>query len=340
MSQEINVLLYGLGAIGSFYAFILNRCDRVRLTVVARSNYDAVVKDGIFIDSKNHGQHRFHPDHGTTPLAFSPLYQTTPTHTDLIRSPSEASTKFDYVVCAHKAVDPAGAITPLDPVIHEQATIVVLQNGVGNEDPFRARWPAVTILSGVVWVGAAQPTPGNITHTGSELTELGLFPNPTLDAKLEQTRLETFTTLLTAGGTNIKVFDDIQPRRWEKVVWNAAWNPITTLTDQDVASWLSSSADAVDYTRRIMGEVIAVAAAVGVELREGLVEELLERVNGLGALRTSMQADREGGRGMEVEVILGTPVRRGRELGVDVSGIEGLYVLLTALNRKILGRTQ
>jgi hypothetical protein len=30
-------------SIGSFYAFILNRSDRVRLTVVARSNYNAVV---------------------------------------------------------------------------------------------------------------------------------------------------------------------------------------------------------------------------------------------------------------------------------------------------------
>ena len=28
--------------IGSFYAFILQRCERVRLTVVARSNYEAV----------------------------------------------------------------------------------------------------------------------------------------------------------------------------------------------------------------------------------------------------------------------------------------------------------
>lgn len=30
------------GRIGSFYAFILSRSDRVRLTVVARSNYEAV----------------------------------------------------------------------------------------------------------------------------------------------------------------------------------------------------------------------------------------------------------------------------------------------------------
>jgi hypothetical protein len=31
--------------IGSFYAFILERTKRVRLTVVARSNYEAVKKD-------------------------------------------------------------------------------------------------------------------------------------------------------------------------------------------------------------------------------------------------------------------------------------------------------
>jgi hypothetical protein len=30
-------------SIGSFYAFILNRSGRVRLTVVARSNYEAVL---------------------------------------------------------------------------------------------------------------------------------------------------------------------------------------------------------------------------------------------------------------------------------------------------------
>lgn len=33
---------YTIASIGSFYAFILSRSDRVRLTVVARSNYDAV----------------------------------------------------------------------------------------------------------------------------------------------------------------------------------------------------------------------------------------------------------------------------------------------------------
>ncbi|KIA75985.1 hypothetical protein HK57_00162 [Aspergillus ustus] len=318
MAEPIDVLLYGLGAIGSFYAFILNRAAGVRLTVVARSNYDAVVENGIQITSANHGQHTFRPHR-------------------VIKSPAEASsTKFAFVVCTHKAVDPEAAIIPLEPVISEGTTIVVLQNGVGNEDPFRARFPKQTIISGVVWVGAAQSTPGVITHTTSERTQLGLFANPIIPSDLEESRLRHFTTLLAAGGTHFDVTDNIQRGRWEKVVWNVAWNAITTLTDQDVEAWLSSSPEAIPYTRRVMGEVISVARAVGVPLEEGLVDVLMERVSGLGQLRTSMQADREAGRGMEVEVILGVPVRKGREVGVATPCLEGLYVLLTAVNRRIL----
>ncbi|KAL3477297.1 ketopantoate reductase PanE/ApbA-domain-containing protein [Aspergillus californicus] len=315
MADSIEVLLYGLGAIGSFYAFILNRADRVRLTVVARSNFDAVVKDGISIDSKNHGQHTFRPDH-------------------VIRTPAEVAGKhFDFIVCAHKAVDPAGAIIPLDPVVDRETTIVVLQNGVGNEDPFRERFPLCTIISGVVWVGASQPTPGKIHHTTSEVTELGLFPNPSVNPSTEQKRLETFTTLFTSGGTTFQTVTDIQPRRWEKVIWNVAWNAITTLTDQDVNSWLSSSPDAIPWTKRLMGEVIAVARGCGVPVREGLADELVTKALGLGELRTSMQTDRECGRQMEIEVILGVPVRKGREVGVQTPLLESLYLLLLAVNR-------
>lgn len=44
-------------SIGSFYAFILSRSEIVRLTVCARSNYEAVKANGISITSENHGKH-------------------------------------------------------------------------------------------------------------------------------------------------------------------------------------------------------------------------------------------------------------------------------------------
>ncbi|GFF33545.1 putative 2-dehydropantoate 2-reductase [Aspergillus udagawae] len=312
-TQKISVLLYGLGAIGSFYAFILHRSHRVRLTVVARSNYKAVIENGIYIDSANHGQHRFHPDL-------------------VIKSPAEVTHPYHYIVCANKAIDQDAVAAQLAPAVDEHTTFVIIQNGVGNEEPFRRAFPACSILTCVTWVGATQTSPGVITHIKSEDLQIGLFPNSSLDGSVENSRLDEFTSFLTAGGTKFQVVEDMQLPRWEKVVWNAAWNSITALTMVDTRTWLSSSADATPLTRRLMGEVIAVGRGCGVDLDEGLVDRLMDKINALPGIGSSMQTDCRNGRPMEIEVILGVPLRRAKELGIDTPVLETLTCLLRAVD--------
>lgn len=104
-----------------------------------------------------------------------------------------------------------------------------MQNGVGNEDPFRATYPKCTIISGVIWVGATQTSPGLIKHMQAENTEIGLFPNPGSSPEQEQGRLERFAAMMREGGTNISIEENVQAKRWEKVVWNVAWNSIGEL---------------------------------------------------------------------------------------------------------------
>lgn len=101
-----------------------------------------------------------------------------------------------------------------------------MQNGVGNEDPFRATYPECTIISGVVWVGATQTSPGVIKHMQAENTEIGLFQNPGASAEKENNKLEHFAEIMRQGGTNISIEENVQAKRWEKVVWNVAWNAI------------------------------------------------------------------------------------------------------------------
>lgn len=316
MSQQIDVLLYGLGAIGSFYAFILSRCKEVRLTVMARSNYEAVKSSGLKVISQNHGEHI------VTPFK-------------VVKTPAEAELTFDFVVCAHKAIAQDEVPGQLTPVVGEKTTIVLIQNGVGNEDPFRAVFPRCTILSCVTWVGAVQSTPGTINHTKSEDMQIGLFPNPNLDKATEKTRLERFAALLTEGQTIFQTVENIQIQRWEKVVWNAAWNSITTLTMLDTQTWLKSSADAMPLTRRLMSEVIDVAQKCGVPLEYELIDRLIDKILAMPGIGSSMQTDCKNGRPLELDVILGTPVRKGRELGVSIPMVETIYVLLLGVNRRL-----
>ncbi|TDZ48435.1 Oxidoreductase [Colletotrichum trifolii] len=315
--KQIDVLLYGLGAIGSFYAFILSRSPAVRLTVVARSNYDAVKANGILLTSENHGKHTVKP------------YR-------VVKSAAEAESTFDYVVCAHKAITQDAVPAQIAPAVDEtRSTIVIIQNGVGNEVPFRSAFPHATIISCVTWTGAAQPTPGNVTHTKSEDMQIGLYPNEG-DEAVERQRLDEFASLLTKGETVFQVVPDIQVQRWEKVVWNAAWNSLTTLTLLDTHSWLSSSPDATPLTRRLMTDVIDVAKACEVPVDYDLVDRLINKILAMHPIGSSMQNDYKAGRPMEVDIILGYPYRKGKELGIPTPTLDTIYVILTGTNLGLL----
>lgn len=178
-------------------------------------------------------------------------------------------------------------------------------------------------------------SPGIVKHSKSEDMQIGLFPNTQVDKSMEQKRLDTFAELLRNGRTRFKVLDDMQPQRWEKVVWNAAWNSLTTLTMVDTQTWLHSSSDAEPFTRQLMLEVIKIARGCGVPLKDELVDELMRKINLLPGIGSSMQTDCKNGRPMEVDVILGFPVRKARELGIPAPYLETLYVILRAVDGRL-----
>jgi ketopantoate reductase len=54
-------------------------------------------------------------------------------------------------VCSHKAIDQSSVPAQVAPAVDaKKTTLVVIQNGVGNEEPFRQAFPDVTIITCVV----------------------------------------------------------------------------------------------------------------------------------------------------------------------------------------------
>lgn len=56
-------------SIGGFYAFILSKNKNVSLSVIARSNYEAVKQNGLHIESKTHGNHKARIDQGKSSIS-------------------------------------------------------------------------------------------------------------------------------------------------------------------------------------------------------------------------------------------------------------------------------
>lgn len=178
-------------------------------------------------------------------------------------------------------------------------------------------------------------SPGVVKHNKSEDMQIGLFPTPQVDRATEEQRLNTFAELLRNGQTRFQILEDMQPQRWEKVVWNVAWNSLTTLTMVDTQTWLHSSSDAEPFTRKLMLEVINIARGCGVPLKDELIDELMGKINSLPGIGSSMQTDCKNGRPMEIDVILGFPVRKARELGIAAPYLETLYVILRAVDGRL-----
>lgn len=106
------------------------------------------LRKGITLNSQNHGQHTFHPHRGMSNI-HDPNQIILLITQLVVKSVAEIS-PVDYIVCAHKAIDQDEVAALLQPAIDSRTTIVVIQNGVGNEEPFRKRFPDNPIITCVV----------------------------------------------------------------------------------------------------------------------------------------------------------------------------------------------
>ncbi|KAG9121408.1 hypothetical protein FRC07_002642 [Ceratobasidium sp. 392] len=292
---EKTYLIFGLGGIGAVHAYALHRAG-CAVSAVARSNIDSVKKNP--------------PSGNNRPI-------------------------WDYVIVTTKALLNSSPSLPqlLEPFVTENTTtIVLIQNGVGIEDGVRARWPQNTIVSCVTWVGATQVSSGVVEHPHGTKDEIGLFAS-SLDPALERDRLESLSEVFTKGGLEVEVAENIQVRRWEKVIWNCAWNSLTALTNTNVLEWLTSSPEAETLSRQVMREVISVAQALGLNIPFEFIDTLMERAAGK-PLISSMQVDAANWRPMETEVIVGIPLRKAQELGISTPVLRTLYALLVAKEKK------
>lgn len=262
------------------------------------------------------------------------------------RSPAEAAEAnpdgFDYLIIATKALPDARTAEVIRPAIAEGKTaIVLIQNGVGIEDEYATAFPKNPILSCVVYLPTTQISPGRIEMGDNERLEIGTFPSAAYEQPHVKASADRFMTIMKEVGCNAQWFADVQEKRWKKLLLNAPWNPMCALTLSRDVALLDATPDgaAESVILDVMLEVVAISAALGYEsINEQAARHQLERAkvrSGGKGIEPSMLVDVLWERRMEVETILGNPVKVARKLGVAVPRMETLYVLSKALDEAV-----
>ena len=55
MREKSEILVIGMGAVGTMAAYALSASDEANVTVVCRSNYEQIISSGCHIESIDHG---------------------------------------------------------------------------------------------------------------------------------------------------------------------------------------------------------------------------------------------------------------------------------------------
>ncbi|KAF2091035.1 2-dehydropantoate 2-reductase [Saccharata proteae CBS 121410] len=315
-----NVLVFGTGGIGSIYASLLAPAY-ASVTCVCRSNYHAVKNNGITINGPGNN------------------ISVRPSHVVSSVADAAAHRPYDFILVASKAFPGANPDTPsliASVITPERTVIVLLQNGIGIEDEYRTAFPNNPLLSGVVYLPANQTAPGVVSMGNFNRLEIGTYPAEPADGDSAAAgMLRILRDVVRPAGVDVQLYDDVQPRRWSKLLVNASWNPICALTLCSDVDYMASSVAALPFVRSVMSEVVSIAQALGhAEVDEKEADRQIGRAQarvGTKGVEPSMLSDVKAGKPMEVEAILGNTVRIAEEIGVATPGLMALYALAKGL---------
>jgi len=307
---------------GAIVALNIESSKQAAVTVVCRSNYEAVKDGGFDIESCDHGSLRGWRPNGLT---------------NAVPHAGDAGA-FDYIVCVTKNIaDVPPLVSDLirPAVAYGETVIVLIQNGLNIEKPLLAAFPDNVVLSGVSLVGANEPKPGFIQQDFPDTLFVGPFRNPNLDAAREKAAAEDFVRLYGAGGeTECSYNADVGWTRWRKLVYNACLNPICAITGLDTGR-IRLADDAIEgLVRPAMNEIIAATKTSGYELPETVAEDMISMDPLDMYLPPSMLSDVRKGNFIEYENIMGEPLREGEKLGVSMPTLRVLYHLGQAIQWK------
>lgn len=322
-TRMARIAVFGVGAIGGWVAARLGAQDH-ELSVLARGQTLANLNDrGLMLESAGRIQHVRVKASGD-PHALGAQ---------------------DILFLAVKAPTLPSLAATLAPLIGPDTLVVPMLNGVpwwfmGDAVPLRSvdpdgalakAIPLANVVGCVVHASASCPAPGHVALRMADRLILG-EPNGEVSDRVEQ-----LATMLVEADLPAVASPDVRGEIWYKLWGNMTMNPISALTlataDQILDDPLIEA-----FILSVMAEAQAIGAKIGCPITQsGADRNAVTRK--LGAFKTSMLQDVEGGRALELDALLAAPLEIAARIGIATPAMDTLFGLsrLMGKSRQLYG---
>lgn len=282
------VAIVGAGAMGCFLAARLAKggldvtvvdVDRVRLEVIGQ--------EGITL----------HDDSGTATARLRACLA------------ADLEGPVDLVLLMTKGMFSAAAIRSVAQLAQHNPLVLTLQNGLGNVEAIAEVFHADHVLWGVTDFPADLEGPALVSSHGDGHIWLGGVNDRA------HAHAESLAEALNKGALNAAIDPEVRVSVWEKVAFNAALNPLATITGLPVGGL--DCPEGRRIATAVAQETIATATALGVPIDPVRVLAKIDfALANHKAHKPSMLQDRLAGRRTEIESINGAIVRMAEQAGV------------------------
>lgn len=226
----------------------------------------------------------------------------------------------DILLIAVKNTQLKDVLPQISKYVGQNTVLVPLMNGISAVEVLEEAFPNQVVVPAVVYVDA-QKTGNQIRASEKYLVQIG-----GVDIEV----LQAVQSVILDCGAECEIREDIQRCQWKKFMTNVGANQVSALTGANYAD-MTRIPEILEVVAAAMQEVLAVAIAMGVDLKEEDVKQAIavfQRWSGNG--KSSMLQDVEAQRITEVEVFAGKVVALGKTYHVATPINQTLYWLLSA----------
>jgi 2-dehydropantoate 2-reductase len=196
-------------------------------------------------------------------------------------------------------------------ILDEQAIIITLQNGVGNEEILRRVFGPHRTAAGVTSQGATYLEAGKIRHAG-------LGPSYICMSDKQNEKLEPVVEMFNNSGLETYCEENIEDLIWSKLVVNIGINALTALTGLHNGRLLDF-AETKALMSELIEEALLVVKAKGITLSyDNPIEHVFEVAKKTARNRSSMLQDFDRKSRSEIDFINYAVVREAEKYGIDV----------------------
>ncbi|MBI5963402.1 MAG: 2-dehydropantoate 2-reductase [Chloroflexi bacterium] len=333
-SERLNVLVFGAGAIGTYFGGSL---------VLAGHNVVFVEQPKMVADLRERGLR--------LDLTIDERRQTKEAFVIEARSfviePSlEEALRFgpfDVALFALKSFDTAAALEGMKPFTEKLPPILCLSNGVENEQAIARELGADKVIYGTVTSAIGRRGAGDIVL--EKLRGVGVAAGHSLSEKL--------VTAMDGAFLKCRLYPEPHGMKWSKMLTNLIANPTSAILNMTAAQVFANK-KLYKLEMDMLSECLAVMKAQNIQVTDlpgtpvkmlalatklplWLSKPFLSRAagSGRGGKMPSFHIDLYSGRGQsEIEYLHGAVVRAGREHKIPTPVNELLTITLLALTKK------